>query len=112
MSILVGSEVPVALTLVVSRALGSTIDFLTVTSAAIRVLLPKLTTSSSEAPVYENWVPSVVTVTSSVVHLVYPFAAGGGDLPRVGVYRCAVDIVYPGGVVPCLPCQFPVISRF
>ncbi len=112
MSILVRSETPVALTLFVSRADGSTIDFTTITSATIRAQLPNLTAAIDEVPVYEDWVPSVQIVSDKAVHLIYPFAIGGDDLPRVGIYRLAVDLVVPGGVVPCLPCSFPVIGRY
>ncbi len=113
MTVLVGSEAPVSLRLVVRRAEGSTVDFLTVTAATVRVRLPKIGQSPSEEYVYEDWAPvAVETVSESLVRLIYPFAADGVDLPRVGVYSLAIDLIVPGGVVPCGPCSFPVIDRY
>ena len=112
MTTLVGSEAPVALRATVFRAAGSVADFTTITSASIRVRLPRLTASPDEAYLYLTWVPSVTIVTASEVRLVYPFAAGGADLPRVGVYGLAIDLTLPAGVVPCDPCNLPVIDRF
>ncbi len=112
MSLLVGSEGPVALRVTVRRAPGSDLDFSTLISASIGVRLPKETLSPDESYVFETWMPSIDPVDEKETRLLYVFASGGVDLPRVGLYSLSIDLTFPSGVVPCTPTPLSVADRY
>jgi hypothetical protein len=54
----------------------------------------------------------VQVVDASSLYLLYTFADGGGDLPRVGDYGLAVDLTTSAGDIPCLETILSVSPRF